>query len=179
MPNRVENMDVIRLTACQIHAADSPDWLDDSAAPRSGDTIVVATWMSPGTISRIGLPKAGICGFLTEPVKDIDPGIFIEYEEFIELIHNICINHIDPRLINYAIENSSDSIAVIDQRSVDVNAEIPTEDIIGTYEIEHGSVKSFSPNPNFRLFTSNGCFQLNPWLRNRLLSLVLPANLTE
>ena len=62
---------------------------------------------------------------------------------------------------------------MIDQRSPDVNAAIPTEDIIGHYEIENRKVARYVPNPNYRLLTSSGTFLLTPWLRRCLVSAVL------
>lgn len=173
MTNPIGNLDAIRLTVCQVDKARLPAWLSDFPNSRSDNTIVVVTWMRPDIVSQIGLPKDSICGFLMEPTETVAPEQFIEYRNFVDTIHKICRDHVDPQLVDFASRISEKSVALVDQRSQDVNAEIPTEDIIGSYRIENGSVSEFSPNLNFRLVTSKGCFQLTPWLRNCLSSLVL------
>lgn len=179
MPDPVENFDAIRLTVCQVNKAHLPAWLSDIPDSRSDNTIVAVTWLPPEVVSEAGLPKDSICGFLTEPMETVPPEQFAEYRNFVDLIHGICRDHVDPQLIDFARRTNAENIALIDQRSPDVDAEIPTEDIIGSYQVEHGSVSKFSPNPNFRLVTARGCFQLTPWLRKCLWSSTLAASCTE
>lgn len=172
MTHPIENLDVIRLTVCQVDKAYLPAWLSDFPDSRSDNTIVVVTWLRPEDVSQIGLPKDSICGFLTEPTETVAPEQFIECRNFVDAIHGICRDHLDPQLIDLASCTNEKNIALVDQRSQDVDAKIPTEDIIGSYRTENGSVGEFSPNPNFRLVTSKGCFQLTPWLRSCLSSRV-------
>ncbi len=175
MSHPVESFNAIRLTVCQVDKAHLPAWLSDIPESRNNNTIVAVTWLPPEVVSQTGLPKDSICGFLTEPMETVAPEQFAEYRIFVGVIHGICRDHVDPQLVGIARRTNAENIALIDQRSPDVDAEIPTEDIIGSYQIKHRSVCNFSPNPNFRLVTARGCFQLTPWLRKCLWSLVLPA----
>lgn len=177
MTKPIDNLDAIRLTVCQVDKAYLPAWLSDFPDLRSDNTIVVVTWLRTEIVSQIGLPKDSICGFLTEPSQTVAPKQFVEYPNFVDAILGICRDHVDPQLVVVASRIHEGNVVLIDQRSPDVDADIPTEDIIGSYRIKNGSVCEFSPNPNYRLVTARGCFQLTPWLRSCLSSLVLPITL--
>jgi hypothetical protein len=169
------SIDSIDLTVCEVEKAHLPAWLSNLPGPRSDKTIIVVTWLNPEVVSQIGLPKGSICGFLAEPKEVVSPEQFTEYANFIEAIHKICEENIDPQLIEFASRTDKQSVAIIDQRSLDINAEIPTENIIGTYQIEKGLVQKYMPNPSYRLVTSSGCFQLTPWLRKCMWSILIPG----
>lgn len=169
------NLDSIDLTVCQVEKAHLPLWLSDLPDSRSDNTIIVVTWLDPEVVSQIGLPKDSICGFLSDANETVAPNQFTEYVNFVEVIHEICKENVDPQLIEFTGGTDERSIALIDQRSLDVDAEIPAEDIIGTYQTENGLVQKYVPNPSYRLVTSRGCFQLTPWLRKCLWSHVVPG----
>ncbi len=173
------NLDSIDLTVCQVEKAYLPAWLSDLPESRSNNTIIVVTWLNPEVVSQIGLSKDSICGFLADANEAVIPEQFTEYSNFVEAIHEICKENVDPQLIEFASRTDERSVALIDQRSPDVDTEIPAEDIIGTYQTENGLVQKYVPNPSYRLVTSRGCFQLTPWLRKCLWSLVVPANCTQ
>jgi hypothetical protein len=168
----------IRLLICHIDAALIPEWLGDvpvTETKGSRDSVTVVTWLPAEIISRIGLPQGSICGFLPISHAAIDDGNFIEYRGFIDSIHFFCAHHIDPGLLDFVRKTFEKTVAVIDQRSPDVDAEIPTEDIIGCYRIESRRIGGYVPNPNYRLVTGGGCFMLTPWLRKCLASAVVPG----
>jgi hypothetical protein len=170
MKNEMTN-DAVELAVCEVDKTHLPAWVKLPEL-NNAPVVVVATWLKPELVSRLGLPKESICGFLTESNASVTPEQFVEYSDFVDLIHNICRERLDPQLIEFAAQTSERRAALIDQRSPDVNAEIPTEDIIGTYEIENGVVGKFTANPNYRLVTANGCMQLTSWLRECLYALV-------
>jgi hypothetical protein len=174
--SHLESLDALEITVCEVAKSHLPAWLE---LPKLSDSsaVIIATWLKPELVSRIGLPRESICGFLTKPNDCVVPDKFIEYAGFFEAIHNICKERLDPQLTEFASRTSERRAVLIDQRSPDVNAEIPTEDIIGTYEIENGLVGEFTANPNYRLVTSKGCMQLTPWLRQCLYSLVAPEDI--
>jgi hypothetical protein len=168
------NIDSIDLTVCEVEKAHLPAWLSNLPDSRSDKTIIVVTWLNPEVVSQIGLPKDSICGFLADAKEAVVPEQFTEYANFVEAIHKICKENIDPQLNEFASRTDKQSVALIDQRSLDINAEIPTEDIIGTYQIKKGLVQKYMPNPSYRLVTSRGCFQLTPWLRKFMWSILVP-----
>jgi hypothetical protein len=170
------NLDSIDLTVCQVEKAHLPAWLSDLPDLSNGNTIIVVTWLSPEIVSQIGLPKDSICGLLADANKAVIPKQFTEYANFIEAIHEICKENVDPQLVEFASRTNERIVALIDQRSLNIDAEIPAEDIIGTYQTENGWIQKYVPNPSYRLVTSKGCFQLTPWLRKCLWSIVIPAS---
>jgi hypothetical protein len=173
------NLDSIVLTVCQVEKVYLPVWLSNLPDSRSDNIITVVTWLNPQIVSQIGLPKDSICGFLAESNEAVVPEHFTEYANFVEAIHEICKEDVDQQLIEFASRTAEQSVALIDQRSLDINAEIPAEDIIGTYQIKNGLVQKYVPNPSYRLVTSRGCFQLTPWLRKCMWSRVMPGDATS
>jgi hypothetical protein len=166
----------ISLSICQIDPLKIPAGMERQ--PKGSSALapfLVVTWLPPDIVSRTGLPTGSICGVLNESDEPLDVKRMVEKAEFVGLIHSICAHSIDPELIRFATGTSEHTVALIDQRSPDVDAAIPTEDIIGSYAIEQGHVGKFSPNPNYRLITSKGCFQLTPWLRRCLAEKVIPG----
>jgi hypothetical protein len=136
--------------------------------------VAVVTWIPKEFVLRVGLPRGSICGVLRDDAKPIEPDNFLPNRDFIEILHYLNANHLEPDLVSYAASTIEKSIAVIDQRSPDVNAAVPPEDIIGVYEVAKKEVVKYQGNPNYRLITARGIFKLTPWLRKCLASAVLP-----
>ena len=157
-------MDQIELCLCTVDRKICPI----EVLGLSGETIAVATWIPGERIGEIGIPEIGICGIVKEPELKWYPDNFMQNRAFIDAVQSIASTHLDPGLAQYAKNCSEPSVAIIDQRSPDVNAAIPPEDIIGVYSIENGDVVGYSAGPNYRLITESGVFQLTPWLREQL-----------
>jgi hypothetical protein len=167
----------ISLSICQIDPLKIPPGVLHEHHQKDGSPLApyyVVTWLPPDMMSRVGLPRGSICGVLPDSNEPLAVEHLIETDEFLELVHSICAHDTDPELVSFAGKTAESAVALIDQRSPNVDAAIPTEDIIGTYAIEHGNVGKYSPNPNYRLVTSKGCFQLTPWLRKCLAMKVIP-----
>ena len=160
-------IDTSNLTKCRVDLAKIPDGTIDVDALRErvqSDTVVMVTWLQPETIQRIGIPPEGICGILESDSTEITMDSFVQNRHFIDIVHRLNASHPDPDLMDFAKGSGVAGVAVIDQRSPDVDAEIPTEDIIGHYAVENGEVTEYFPNKNYKLMTDSGIFRLNPWL---------------
>ncbi|WP_422929091.1 hypothetical protein [Singulisphaera sp. PoT] len=138
------------------------------------EPVAVVTWWSPDLVTRFGLPNGSICGVLADSEGAIDVENFLPQPSFVDVIHLVCRHYLDPGLVEFAREVPEQAVAVIDQRSPDVDAEIPAEDIIGSYSVAGGSIGEYTPNPAYRLVTPVGHFQLTPWLRKCLATAVIP-----
>jgi len=166
-------MDAITITQCVVDTA-KLGWSSDALLEFATDgKVKVATWMPVELIKEMGLPKGSVCGVVPDLDEPLGVDNFVQSPDFIDIIHYInSIGH-DEDLIDFAKTTSEKSIAVIDQRSPDVNAAIPSEDIIGIYDVESNSVGAYHSNERYNLVTENGAFQLTPWLRSRLVGTVL------
>jgi hypothetical protein len=165
-------MDSITLAVCHVDRSKTPD---ATLPPIVGQdaTVAVVTWIPVEKAFQIGLPRGAICGVLRDSTGGLVPENFIPNRDFIDILHYLNAHHLDPSLLEYVRSTSEPSVAVIDQRSPDVNAAIPPEDILGLYEIEDRQVVRYRPNPNYGLVTTRGTFFLTPWLRQCLVSAVL------
>lgn len=165
-------MDSISLAICHVDRKKLPAATLPSIEGQ-GAVVAVVTWIPEEQIFQIGLPRGAICGVLRDSAGRIDPDNFMPNRDFIDILHHLNAHHLDPGLLEYVERTTEPSVAVIDQRSPDVNAAIPAEDIIGMYEIEDRKVVRYRANPNYRLVTAHGTFVLTPWIRQCLASAVL------
>jgi len=167
-------MDRLSLLICKVDRSKVPAGVIAADYLPGQQMLSIVTWLPEESVLRTGLPRGSVCGVLRDDNKPIEPENFMTNRDFIEILHYINGQHLDPDLETYAAQTTERSIAIIDQRSPDVNAEIPTEDILGVYDVENRKVVKYQANPNYRLITVRGTFQLTPWLRKCLRSAVLP-----
>src|SRR5262245_52986065 len=99
MTNSFKTSDAISLTVCQVDRAYLPAWLGSFPDTRNDNTIVVVTWLRPHIVSQIGLPRGSICGFLTDPTEAVNPELFVESRGFVDVILELCREHMDPQLV--------------------------------------------------------------------------------
>lgn len=165
-------MDSISLAVCQVDPAKIAPGTIPEAEGQEG-FVALVTWLPRDQVMRIGLPRGAICGVLRDGTQGIVPDNFVPNRDFIEILDYLNANHLDPSLIEFIQHADEPRIAVIDQRSPDVNADIPSEDILGVYQLEGGRIAQYEPNPHYRLVSARGTFALTPWLRHCLVSAVL------
>jgi hypothetical protein len=127
----------------------------------------LASIVPPEVVSARGLSEREIVGeVLARPDSGdtLDPEAFIQNPKFVALVHTVVARHgfeqdegrAEARRIGQG------SVWVIDQRTATPQGDVPTEDIIGGFEVQDGQLVpgGYQPNPNYRLFTSRGFFQL-------------------
>lgn len=172
-----EHYDVWELSVCEIEVSLIPAWAMEfvQAENNSAERVLLVTWLPSKLITTIGLPEQCVCGLLADGKEKITPETFREHRAFVEFLQSLLVDKLAPELIEYAARCPEEMIAVIDERTSDVNGAVPSEDILGVYQLENGIVTTYTPNPNYRLVTAQGSFKLIPWLRQRLLSMVNPS----
>ena len=173
LEKELKDMDRLSLLICNVDRSKVPAGVIPADHLPEQQMLSIVTWIPEESVLRIGLPRGSVCGVLRDDNKPIEPENFITNRDFIEILHYINGNHLDPDLESYAAKTAERSIAIIDQRSPDVNAEIPSEDILGVYEVENKRVVKYQANPKYRIVTERGACQLTPWLRKCLHSAVL------
>jgi hypothetical protein len=137
----------------------------------------------PGWGFDKGLPSVVIVGALRSLHRhlldsgdyplDISPENFIENRVFRDLFHEIVRRFAsdEPGFGAEARRLGSGFVYVIDSRTPDPGGEVPSEDIVGGFEVRGGAVvgEAYFANPHFRLIGKNGFFTLSGWLSERLL----------
>ena len=145
-------------------------------APPSG-ILTAVTWFSRNLIEKRGLPPASICGVLPYLDAPMDEEHFTQNHQFIQALHKLNLNSLDPDLLAFAKATIEPAVAIIDQRSTDPNGDVPLQDIIGQYSIVAGRVQGYQPNSAYRLITSQGIFKLTPWIRKSIVEVVVHGKL--
>ena len=127
----------------------------------------LASIVPPEVVSARGLSDREIVGEVLERPETgaaLDPDAFVQNPKFVELIHSVVARHGFDQEAGRAEARriGRGSVAVIDQRTPTPEGDVPTEDIIGAFEVRDGELvqDGYRPNPAYRLFTSRGFFQL-------------------
>jgi hypothetical protein len=169
-------IDTSRLAKCVVDLTKVPEGVFDFSGLEGyqpGKSVVVVTWFPPELIRQRGLPPEAICGIVPSADSGIDAEVFLQNGHFVETLHRLNAAYPDPELVEFVRTTNAPGVAVIDERSPDVNADIPSEDILGHYSLKKGALSAYHENENYRLVTEDGVFKLNPWLRKLLVEIVI------
>jgi hypothetical protein len=111
--------------------------------------------------------------------KLVDAGGPLPYERFaqnpafLRVLHGVIREHApsSPDLRQEAERLGDGWLYVIDRRTATPADRVPPEDIVGVFSVRGGAVvpASYTPSPNYRLFTADGLFQLDEHLGPFLL----------
>ena len=133
----------------------------------------VISLLTPEDVDEIGgLPVAAICGEFSN--ADILPENFQENPVFTDFMHAIIeTKGIElPSLAEAAKNQVKGYLYVIDFRTPDgIFGNVPTEDIIGAFQVENGIVvkDSYERNNYYKVFTKNGLVKLSTDLMDLLM----------
>ncbi|HEX5105578.1 MAG TPA: hypothetical protein VFV87_17285 [Pirellulaceae bacterium] len=123
-----------------------------------------------------GLVPAAIIGVLLRPVDEvasITPAVFAGNRVFIDFMHGVIARRAPslPGLVAEARRQKDGWVYVIDQRTATPLGKVPTEDIIGAFEVHGGHVvpDSYQPNPKHLILSDSGFFGLGAELQACLL----------
>jgi hypothetical protein len=98
---------------------------------------------------------------------------FAQNPAFLRLLHGVIREHAptSPDLRQEAERLGEGWLYVIDRRTPAPAARVPPQDVVGVFSVRGGEVvpASYTPSPNYRLFTADGLFQLDEHLGPFLL----------
>jgi hypothetical protein len=118
----------------------------------------------------------GVCTQLLEKGDRITVANFRPNKQFVELLHGIIAAQGPqlPALQAEARRQVAGWVYIIDGRTPTPGGEVPPHDIIGVFAVKDGAIvpNSYQPNPNHRILSTDGLFQLEPTLRARLMERV-------
>lgn len=122
-----------------------------------------------------GLPTEAIMGEFTSGIGTQTPQAFLQNPTFIEFMYYAISQHVSscPDIIAAAQRQHNGFVWITDPRAgVHPDVIIATDrqkDVLGYVQIENGEMLLFRGSPNYRLLTSDGFMQLEPWLKDRLV----------
>src|SRR3954467_8749780 len=121
--------------------------------------------------SRSALPEVAIAGEFTD--NSADENSFVENPVFVRFLHR-CVEMFGPQspgLRAEADRQKNGVIMVIDQRSGNILGRVEPIDIIGGFEVIGSQVhpETYRPNPNYRLLTRAGFFQLDQYIEKKMI----------
>lgn len=138
--------------------------------------VSYVTLAAPEDAGRQGLVSQQIVGQLLDAQRTDDlfaPDNFARNRAFVEFMHDVIRKHGPsvPNLIAAARSQADGWVYVIDGRTPTPEGPVPPEDIVGGFEVKQGEVvaDSYQANPNHRVLSPRGFFQLDSVLQARLL----------
>ena len=138
----------------------------------------IASLVSQEVAFEKGLLPESIIGYFVNQVfnEEIIPDNFIRNSLFVDLLHK-SIKEFAPQtksFLNTARKLKNGSVYVIDQRTPDPNGAVPSEDIIGAFEIKNSEFikDSYTRNNNHKILSQNGFFNLGNELFEYLLNML-------
>lgn len=138
--------------------------------------VAYVTLASPEDAGRRGLVSQEIIGQLLDAQRADDlfaPDNFARNRVFVDFLHEVIRKHglSVTNLIAAARRQADGWVYIIDGRTPTPEGPVPPEDILGGFEVRRGEAvpDSYRANPNHRLLSQHGFFQLDPVLQARLL----------
>lgn len=120
---------------------------------------------------RDALPPQAFLGHLENDAVGVET--FRPNPKFIEFMHEVIkrAGPADREMQEAAVQQQTGYLYIIDLRTPDgPQGEVPTEDIVGAFEVRDGMIvaQSYWANEDHRLMTKNGIVQLPPTLQAAL-----------
>lgn len=134
-------------------------------------------------VFRQGVSPEAIVGVIQRrlgPEERITPDVFAPSRDFPAFLHSFIARRApeQPEFQAAARRQGNGWLYVVDQRTPTPDGQVPTEDIVGAFELHDGTVEpgSYQPNLNHTLLSWHGWFQLGPTLNQLLLQDLIERN---
>lgn len=150
------------ISVCEVH---TPDGM-----------VAYVTLASPEEAARRGLVTQEIIGQLFDLNRaggPFDPDNFGRNKVFVDFMHGVIEKHgpAVPKLVDAAKVQGNGWVYIVDGRTPTPQGPVPAEDVVGGFQVDDGAIVpgSYQANPNHRILSRHGFFQLEPMLQQRLL----------
>lgn len=138
--------------------------------------VAYVTLASPDEVIKRGLVTQEIIGQLFDlnrAGEPFDPDNFGRNKAFVDFMHGVIQKHgpAVPKLVEAAKVQGNGWVYIVDGRTPTPQGPVPAEDVIGGFQVSDGELVSgsYQANPNHRILSRHGFFQLEPMLQQRLL----------
>jgi hypothetical protein len=143
----------------------------------------LVTLLPPESFFADGLVPEAVIGTCLRPVatgEAIRPDNFARNPEFVEFMHGLIAAQ-GPQLPGLRAEARRQGdgwVYLIDGRTRTPQGSVPPHDVIGVFQVENGLIVagSYRGNPNHRILSEDGFFQLPADLQELLLAELLRRN---
>jgi hypothetical protein len=145
-----------------------------------GEFATVISYFEPDVLEDLeGLPGEFVCGEIRGAADLEDENFEFRPEQvhenpvFLKFLHEFVATQANSNeeLREAAKEQHEGFVYMIDQRTPDPESDVPSVDIIGSFEIADGLItpESYSPNPKHEMVTENGLVDIGADLRDAML----------
>lgn len=138
--------------------------------------VAYVTLVPSGEAIKRGLVPQEIIGQLFDLNRadgPFEPDNFARNRVFVDFMHGVIREHGPsvPNLVEAAKKQMNGWVYIIDGRTPEPQGAVPAEDLVGGFQVEDGELVagSYQPNPNHRILSNRGFFQLETVLEQRLL----------
>ena len=125
-----------------------------------------------GATQSRGIAPQEIVGQLLQG-ESLKPDNFARNRAFVDFLHEVIRKHGSSvqNLILAAQQQGDGWVHILDARTPTPQGSVPPEDVIGAFQVAGGKLvtDTYRANPNHRILSENGFFQLEPLLQQRLL----------
>jgi hypothetical protein len=145
----------------------------DLFGKKNNENPPVISLLSPEQIKLKGnLPSKAICGKFENGINK--PEYFIENIDFANFLHEVIADKaIDLKSLRDGARKQLEGyIYIIDFRTPEgIMGNVPSEDIIGAFKIENGTLvkNSYWRNDKYKIYTKNGLIKLPPEIDNLII----------
>jgi hypothetical protein len=139
--------------------------LDSSGAPQ-----YLLAALSPEDVADTGLRGEAVLGILADPKGPFVPENLRPNPAFVAFLQWAIAKHApgNAALLESARRQGDGWVYVIDARTPTPQGPVPPEDILGAFEVRQGALVQYQASPAYRVVTSNGPPQLDPWFAEKL-----------
>ncbi len=117
------------------------------------------------------LPPEALVGELLGDAEDVSADTFVPNQTFHALLHWVVLKHgpASPALQAAALRARTGHLVVIDRRTRAAPAQVPPQDVLGSFVVEDGILTGYALNPDHQLWTPDGFPDLDDHVHARLL----------
>lgn len=141
-----------------------------------GGMVAYVTLTPPAEAIKRGLVTQEIIGQLLDLHREdgpFEPDNFARNRAFVDFMHSVIEKYgpAVPNLAEAARAQANGWVHIIDGRTPTPQGAVPAEDVVGAFQVKDGEIVSgsYQANPNHRMLSRHGFFQLEPVLQQRLL----------
>jgi len=140
----------------------------------------IVSLLSPEAAIEGGIPPEAIVGVLRKTIEDggrIEPENFVASQTFVDFLHMFIAQSFPmmPGVQERAEVDPEGYLYVLDHRTPTPEGHVPTEDIIGAFQVVDGAVSSaqYEPMGTHLLLTDNGFFDLGHTNMDMLIEMLI------
>lgn len=137
--------------------------------------VDLITFLSPADLDLVGgVPPEVVVGKLLGPGTELIPDNFARNRAFVDFLHDV-ISTTVPQIEEFVAAAKHQGIGwlnIHDARAFNVDRELASRDIIGSFRVEGGVIigSSYTRNRDHRILSEHGMLTPHPAIQEQILS---------